>query len=122
MAGKDPVAEIDPQFSSEDATPTPWAEASKQLDEAEIFWLTTVRPDGRPHVTPLLAVWLDGVLYFSTGAEERKAQNLAHTAHCILTTGCNTLNAEGLDLVVEGDAVPVRDAALLQRARDMIPA
>jgi nitroimidazol reductase NimA-like FMN-containing flavoprotein (pyridoxamine 5'-phosphate oxidase superfamily) len=117
MTVKEPVAELHPQFSSPDATPTAWAEARGRLEQAEIYWLTTVRPDGRPHVTPLLAVWLDDALYFCTGPGERKAKNLLHNAHCILTTGCNALN-EGLDLVVEGDAVRVSDAARLQHLAD----
>jgi len=57
-------------------------------------------------------------LYFSTGsASERKARNLARNPHCILTTGNNTLN-EGLDLVIEGDAVRVIDEDLLQLLAD----
>ena len=114
MAGKEPVTELDPHFSSEDATATLWAEASERLEKAEVYWLSTVRPDGRPHVTPLIAVWLDGALYFCTGTSERKAKNLARNAHCVLTTGSNAL-AEGLDLVVEGDAVRVSDESKLQR-------
>ena len=94
---------------------------ARLLEEAEVYWLTTVRPDGRPHVTPLLAIWLDGALYFSTGASERKAKNLAQNAHCVLTTGCNALN-EGLDLVVEGDAATMRDEATLQRVADLYAA
>jgi len=117
MRGKQPVAELHPQFSSSDAAVTPWAVANERLEQAEVFWLSTVRPDGRPHVTPLLAVWLDSALYFCTGEDERKAKNLAHNAHCVLTTGCNALN-EGLDLVVEGDAVRVNDEARLQRLAD----
>jgi hypothetical protein len=110
----DPAATLDGRFSSPGATAMPWAEALGHLESAEIFWLTTVRPDGRPHVTPLLAIWLEGALYFSTGETERKAKNLAHNAHCILTTGGNALN-EGFDLVVEGDAARVSDEATLQR-------
>ena len=30
------------------------------LSSSEMFWLSTVRRDGRPHVTPLPAIWLDG--------------------------------------------------------------
>ena len=116
-----PATKLDPGFSSPDATPTDWTTAIEQLESAELFWISTVRPDGRPHVTPLLAVWLDGALYFSTGPEERKAKNLAGNQHCILTTGRNALN-EGLDLVVEGDAVQVRDEALLQRVADIYAA
>jgi len=113
----DPVAELQAQFSSPGATPTPWAEAREHLEQAEIYWLATVRPDGRPHVTPLIAVWLDGALYFSTGESERKAKNLGRNAHCAITTGCNALH-EGLDLVVEGEAAQVSDEATLQRVAD----
>lgn len=117
MTDKQPVAELDTRFSSDGATPTAWAEARTHLERAEVYWLSTVRPDGRPHVTPLLSVWLDGALYFCTGPTERKAKNLERNAHCILTTGCNALN-EGLDLVVEGVAVRVSDDAALQRIAD----
>jgi general stress protein 26 len=118
MAGKDPVAELQPQFSSDGVTPTAWAEARGRLEGAHIYWLATVRPDGRPHVTPLLSVWLDGALYFCTGPGERKARNLASNPHCILTTGANALHA-GLDLVVEGDAVKVSDDVKLRRIADV---
>lgn len=110
---KEPVTELDRPFSSEDATPTPWARAREHLEKAQIYWLSTVRPDGRPHVTPLVAVWLDGALYFCTGPEERKAKNLAHNNRCLITTGCNALS-EGLDVVIEGTGVIVRDEAKLQ--------
>lgn len=76
-----------------------------------------MRPDGQPHVTPLLSVWIEGALYFCTGADERKAKNLESNSNCVLTTGCNTLN-EGFDLVIEGEAVRVSDEARLQRVAD----
>jgi hypothetical protein len=120
MADKNPVAELQPQFSSPGATPTGWAAARRQLEEAQIYWLSTVRPSGRPHVTPLFAVWLDGALYFCTGADERKAKNLAHNARCVLTTGCNVIS--GLDLVAEGEAVRASDAAKLQGVADQFAA
>ena len=117
MTSTDPVAELDPRFGDEGVTATPWSEARARLERAEIFWVTTVRPDGRPHVTPLIAVWLEGAMYFCTGPDERKAQNLASNTHCVLTTGCDKLN-EGLDLVVEGDAVRVTDDERLQAIAD----
>ena len=117
MAGTDPVTELDERYSSEGASATGWRQARGRLEDAQLYWLSTVRPDGRPHVTPLIAVWLDDALHFCTGPDERKARNLAENPHCILTTGCNALD-EGLDLVVEGDAVAVRDDARLQRIAD----
>jgi general stress protein 26 len=109
-----PTTTLDPRFSDADASPTPWTTAQEHLERAEIYWLGTVRPDGRPHTTPLIAVWHDSAFYFCTGADERKAKNLAQNPRCTVTTGCNTYN-EGLDLVLEGDAARITDEAILQR-------
>ncbi|MFE3518537.1 pyridoxamine 5'-phosphate oxidase family protein [Streptomyces sp. NPDC059166] len=117
-----PTAQLDARYSSAlrprpgaaDVTATDWADARRQLEAAEIFWASTVRPDGRLHVTPVIAAWHGGSLYFSTGPEEQKARNLAHDGHCALTTGRNDLG-EGLDIVVEGTAEQVSDPAELER-------
>jgi uncharacterized pyridoxamine 5'-phosphate oxidase family protein len=110
---REPTTELHPQYSSEEATPTSWADARGHLEEARIYWLATVRPNGHPHVTPLFAVWLDGGLYFCTGPGERKAKNLVGNPSCVIMTGCNVL--EGVDIVVEGEAVQVSEEATLQR-------
>jgi Pyridoxamine 5'-phosphate oxidase len=114
MAIDGPETKLDGRFSSEGAAPTDWARGRERIEGAELFWISTVRPDGRPHVTPLIAVWLDDAAYFCTGADERKAKNLAQNPSCILTTGCNLLG-EGLDVVIEGQAERVIDDAKLTR-------
>jgi general stress protein 26 len=108
-----PTGELDQRYSSPDARATAWADARRLLETAPVYWLTTVRPGGRPHVTPLIAVWHDDAMYFCTGADERKARNIARNAHCILTTGCNRID-EGLDVVVEGTAERVTDDGALR--------
>src|SRR6266511_1414659 len=80
MAANEPVTELDARYSSEDATPTGWAQARERLEQAQLSWLSTVRPDGRPHVTPLLSVWLEGALYFCTGPTEGKAVRISDDA------------------------------------------
>jgi len=110
----EPVTTIDPRFSDPDAVATQWDETRRVLETAELFWISTVRADGRPHVTPLVAVWLDGALHFSTGTAEQKAINLHGNPHVILTTGCNSWE-EGLDVMVEGDAVQITDNNVLAR-------
>src|SRR5437764_4246190 len=82
-----PAAELDARFSDPNASATPWERVEHTIDGAELFWISTVRSDGRPHVTPLPAVWVDGSLYFCTGAEEQKCVNLARNANCVLTRG-----------------------------------
>jgi nitroimidazol reductase NimA-like FMN-containing flavoprotein (pyridoxamine 5'-phosphate oxidase superfamily) len=109
-----PVTKIDKRFSDPAAEATSWDETRAVIEAAELFWITTVRADGRPHVTPLVAVWVDDALYFCTGPEEQKALNLAANPHVILTTGANGWQG-GLDVVVEGDAVAVTDDDLLKR-------
>ncbi len=117
MTARSPNGEVDTRFSSEGAPPTPWDVALAQLETAEVYWLTTVRRDGRPHVTPLGAVCVDGAMYFCTGTGEQKARNLEANTHCAMTTGRNVLG-EGLDVVVEGEAVRVTDETRLQRLAD----
>jgi general stress protein 26 len=109
----EPATKLDPRFSDPDAVPTRWAEARRLLEDAQLFWITTVRADGRPHVTPLVAVWLHGAIHFCTGPGEQKAVNLRNNPHVTLTTGCNRWE-EGIDLVVEGDAVRVTDDEMLE--------
>ncbi len=102
------------RFSHPDAEATPWETTEKVLREAELYWIATVRPDGRPHVVPLIGVWLDGAAYFVTGEDEQKARNLAHSPLVSLTTGSNTW-AKGHDVVVEGTAARVTDHDVLDR-------
>ncbi len=40
------------------------------------IWIATVRGDGRPHLTPVWFVWLDGQIYIATGTETQKFSNL----------------------------------------------
>jgi general stress protein 26 len=113
----DPTARFDSRFSDPKAGPTSWPEAARVLEEAELYWLTTVRGDRRPHVTPLIGVAADGAMHFCTGLEEQKARNLEQGAQVALTTGNNTWD-KGLDVVVEGTAVRVTERDALQRLAD----
>ena len=111
-----PAVELGAAYSSPDARATPWADALDAIGRAEVFWLSTVRPDGRPHVTPLLAAWHGDALYFTTGAQERKALNLVSNNRCALTTGTSTLR--GLDVTIEGGAGLVTGAQERDAAAD----
>ncbi len=110
----DPTISLNTLFSASGATATSWDETRRALETAELFWLATVRTDGRPHMTPLVAIWLDGALNFCTGEAEQKAANLRHNQNVILMTGCNQWD-RGTDIVVEGVAIRVTDQRKLQR-------
>lgn len=108
---------FDKRFSDPEAEPTPWPEAFAALEKAELYWITTVRKDGQPHVVPLIGVAADDTVYFCTGLEEQKARNLEHNDRIAITTGNNEW-ASGLDVVVEGRAVQIGDEGELQRLAD----
>ncbi|GAT67130.1 pyridoxamine 5'-phosphate oxidase [Planomonospora sphaerica] len=106
---REPVAERN--LDGYGAPPISWARVLERLEKGfpqvpgsggpgrHTCWLTTVRPDGRPHVMPLGVLWLDGALYFNTGPGTRKGRNLAHDPHCVITFA-----TQEFDLVVEGRA------------------
>jgi hypothetical protein len=92
------------------AAPTSWGAARQRLEDGRWYWLATEHPAGRPHVRPVLALWLDESLYFVANAASRKAHNLVISMQCAVT-----LAADDAHLVVEGTAGIVRDSATLQR-------
>jgi nitroimidazol reductase NimA-like FMN-containing flavoprotein (pyridoxamine 5'-phosphate oxidase superfamily) len=109
---------LDTRFS-EAKQPTDWAEVADALATAELYWLTTVRKDGRPHTTPLVGAWVAEAFVFCTGPEEQKARNLEHNMHLTVTTGANRWN-DGLDVVVEGTAERVTGLDRLTQLADVI--
>ncbi len=120
MGVKEPVAERN--LDGYGAPPIPWASVRERLEESltqgpgsggpgrHTCWLATVGPDGRPHVRPLGALWVDGAFYFTSGPATRKSRNLAAIPHCAITVATHAF-----DLVVEGTAAKVTDKAKLER-------
>lgn len=84
----------------------PWKWAEQRLNKSRQYWIATTRPDGRPHVMVIWALWMDGLLYFSTGKETVKARNLINNPHC-------TMCAEKADeaVILEGTVETERDVA-----------
>ena len=72
------------------------------------MWLTTINPDGSPHVTPLGVVEHSGSWYFTSGPATRKSRNLARDPRCVLSVA-----TEPFDLVIEAAAERVVDAGEL---------
>ena len=87
----------------------PWKWAEDRLQKSHHYWIATTRPDGRPHVMVIWALWMDGLLYFSTGSTSRKARNLKLNPNCTMCTD-NSAEAVILEGVVErqDDAETIR--------------
>jgi hypothetical protein len=114
----EPVTTVDERFGQKGAGPTSWVDTRAAIESAELFWITTVRADGRPHVTPLVAVWDGEALYFCAGDDEQKVMNLQHNSRVILLTGCNDWN-RGFDVAVEGEAIRVTTPDVLTRVNEV---
>ena len=93
------------------AKTSPWKLAHDRLakpEEARTCWLATTRPDGRPHLMPVIAFWVDGAMHMVVGEGTQKAKNIAADGHCVIATGSTTLPS--LDIVIEGHADALTDA------------
>src|SRR5437763_1641196 len=111
MPEREPIAEQMPTPNAPmEMSITPWAEIRDSLAEGGTTWLATVRPDGRPHVVPVGALWVDGAYYVTTGQGTVKGNNLDHNPHCVIT-----LSSRGFDLLCEGEAAKVSDVEKLER-------
>jgi pyridoxine/pyridoxamine 5'-phosphate oxidase len=99
--------------------PIPLSRALDQLEDVSetnwrrTYWLATVRPDGRPHIAGVGALWIDGKFYFTSGEGTRKSRNLAENPNCVISVALPTL-----DLIVEGTVSKVTDDATLQQVAE----
>ena len=92
----------------------PWDRASQALGTGSLgpeilCFLSTVRPNGRPHSAGVGLAEHGGNLYFTSGPETRKSRNLTQNAACTLSR-----RLDGIDLVFEGEAHRVVDRATLE--------
>jgi hypothetical protein len=99
---------------AEGLPPVDWASVTEKLEagstpapdahNASSKWLTTINPDGSPHVTAVGALWIDGAFWFQTGTGTRKGRNVAREPRCSLA-----LSIRDADVVVEGEATRVTE-------------
>ena len=101
--------------------PIPWSRALKQLEaqareegRGRTCWLATTDPDGRPHLAAVGAIWVDGKFYFVSGPQLRKSKNLASNPRCAISVSLGDI-----DVVVEGNARKVTDAAILEQVANL---
>jgi hypothetical protein len=81
-----------------------WSWAEQRLKKSHNYWISTSRPDGTPHLMIVWGLWLDGAFYFSTGANSRKAKNLANSPRCVIGT---EMAHEAV--IIEGEASLLED-------------
>lgn len=103
------------------APPVDWTRVREVLDtrltqapntggpDRHTVWLTTINPDGSPHVMAVGVVGVQGNWYFTSGLATRKSRNLARDPRCVFSVATRPF-----DLVIEGTALRVSDGEELQ--------
>ena len=102
--------------SPSDEAAQEWSDVAARFDQGDFMsldndgpphystWLTTLNPDGSPHITAVGALWDGDSFWFQTADHTRKAKNIARDARCAVGLGL-----PGNDIVVEGTAEKVTD-------------
>ena len=78
-------------------------EVLTRLESQQNIWFSSVRPDGRPHLTPVWFVWHMGKFYFGIDPKSVKSRNICHNPHVALALedGTNPVIIEGVASLVE---------------------
>ena len=88
----------------------PWSKIDNWLRAFRSIWLSTTRPDGRPHAVPVWYTWDGRRLYFISARNLQKARNLARQPWIVVHAGA------GDDVIIlEGPVEIVADHAELDR-------
>lgn len=77
-----------------------WPTVEEHLKNAVVYWMSTTRPDGRPHVVPRWGVWVGGHFYYDGSPTTRHARNLASNGACSLHVGDGTNDV----IILEGSS------------------
>ncbi|NYJ08107.1 pyridoxamine 5'-phosphate oxidase family protein [Petropleomorpha daqingensis] len=114
------IGEIDPRYGDASATAPPWSQIERRLTDAQLYWIVTVRADGRPHAVPLVGgVARRGLrlLHRRRGAEAPQPRGEPARGRDDGHHRRRRVDS-GTEVVVEGTAVRVTDHPALQELAD----
>ena len=115
--------ERESSLAGDQSKTTSWEMARARLTNPEqprTCWLATTRPDGRPHLMPVIGFWIDGAMHVVAGEGTRKGRNIAADGRCVIATGSTTLPS--LDIVIEGRADAITDHDAVRQVAEFLSA
>lgn len=100
-----------------------WSDVAERLAAARNYWVATTRADGRPHVTPVWGLWLDGAVMFDADVKAMKALNLARDPRAVvhLESGDDVVIVEGVAAPMAGDDLRERYADAYEQKYNFRP-
>ncbi len=78
-----------------------WNWVATQLTESKHYWLSSVRPNGHPHVVPRWGAFLDNKFYYDGSPETRHARNIIKNPYVTLH-----LESGEKAIILEGTSKP----------------
>jgi hypothetical protein len=88
----------------------PWERVEQWLTAARNYWISTTRPDGRPHAKPVWGVWLDDAVLWGTSPESVTGRNLAANPDLVIH-----LESGDETAILEGEFAFERNPAVIAR-------
>ena len=85
-----------------------WSFVSSRMTTSRNYWIASASTDGRPHAAPVWGLWHQDTFYFSTDRQSRKGRNISAQPSIVVH-----LESGDEAVMVEGNAVPVEEPALL---------
>ena len=80
-----------------------WDQVEPRLRDSLHYWISSVRPDGRPHSVPRWGVWVDGRFWYDGAPTTRHTRNVEHNPAVTLT-----LESGSEVVIVEGESHATR--------------
>ena len=82
-----------------------WEFVESRIVEENSYWVTTIRPNGKPHVRPTWGVWVEGTFYCGGGERTRWVRNLSANPNIVV----HREDAEEV-VIIEGTAERIDEA------------
>ena len=67
-----------------------WDFVQNEMKDAKNYWLSTIKPDGRPHAIPIWGSWINDGFYFGGGSETQNRKNLAENPYIVVHSESGT--------------------------------
>lgn len=101
-----------------------WEEIESKLRESLHYWISTTRPDSRPHAIPRWGVWLDSRFWYDGSLETVHARNLGTAGPCVLhlESGTDTVIVEGISTAAKPITGDMGERLAAEYARKYSPA
>jgi Pyridoxamine 5'-phosphate oxidase len=109
----EPVAEVIATGADSDTLPIAWDEATGLFAAERWYWISTTGDESRPHLRPVIAVYIDHRVFSTTSSLARKARDLISRPMLAIAA-----RAPAIDIVIEGKISWVDDIERLQRVAD----